>query len=93
MLTSLTLIAGCGRNPGDRLLAQAAERKGTAEAGLHLERQPDDCGRRVPHVRILPGIELQTIVDLYIVQLNTANTRIVDCYDFNETNRTELSGH
>lgn len=87
MLTSPTLT-GCSANLAQQ---RAAGDLGRASAGLALERQPDECGQRVPHIRITEGAELRSLLKREWAQLDLANNRLIACYRFNEDLRAGLA--
>ena len=68
----------------------AAGDLGRAHAGVTLERQPDACGERVPHIRIREGDELRSLLKRERGQLDLANDRLVECYRFNQDLRAGL---
>ena len=88
-LTSL-ILSGCAGNNAAQL--RAAGDLGRASAGITIERQPDGCGQTVQHIRIREGAELRSILKRELAQLDVANDRIVDCYQFNEALRAGLAG-
>lgn len=83
------MLSGCsGNNPEIR----ASGDLGRARAGITIERQPDDCGQPVPHVRVAEGAELRSLLKRERAQLDVANDRIVGCFRFNEELRANLVG-
>ncbi len=83
------MLSGCsGSNPEIR----ASGDLGRVRAGVTIERQPDECGQPVQHVRIVEGAELRSLLKRERAQLDVANGRIRDCYDFNEQLRAGLTG-
>jgi hypothetical protein len=83
------MLSGCsGSNPEIR----ASGDLGRGRAGLAIERQPDACGQTVPHVRVAEGAELRSLLKRERAQLDVANDRIRDCYQFNEELRAGLVG-
>jgi hypothetical protein len=86
----VTTSSGCSLS-GDRAFGRAAADLGRVRAGLALERQPDECGKAVPHMRIREGDELRSILKRERAQLDVANRRIGGCYRFNEDLRAGLA--
>ena len=87
LVSSITLtLSACGAtlNSGAAI--------GRAGAGVTLERQPDACGEPVPHIALREGVEVRSILRRERAQLDAANTRIVDCFAFNENLRNGLRG-
>lgn len=83
------MLSGClGSSPEIR----ASGDLGRARAGITIERQPDECGQPVQHVRVAEGAELRSLLKRERAQLDLANGRIRDCYRFNEELRAGLAG-
>ena len=84
--STMTILSACGAtlNSGAAL--------GRAHAGVTLERQPDQCGEPVPHIALRAGVEARSLLRRERAQLDVANARIADCYAFNDSLRTGLSG-
>lgn len=82
------MLIGCsGSSPNLR----ASGDLGRARAGITIERQPDECGKTVPHIRLKVGDELRTVLKRERGQLDVANARIAECYRFNEDIRAGLA--
>lgn len=88
MSTSL-ILNGCSANSAQ---LRAASALGRTHAGVTLERQPDECGQSVPHIRIREGDELRSTLRRERGQLDLANDRLANCYRFNEEIRAGLVG-
>lgn len=57
-----------------------------------MERQPDECGAAVPHIALRDGQEARSVLKRERAQLDVANQRIRDCFDFNNNLRAGLGG-
>jgi hypothetical protein len=86
-------LSGCAKSPDFRLQTEAAERQGTAAAGVTIEKQPRQCGEDWP---LLPlgtigshdpraGVKLY---ERYITgEINPQKRR---CFRFNDDQRSGL---
>ncbi len=81
------MLSGCSSSN-----LRASGDLGRARAGITIERQPDECGQPVQHVRIVEGAELRSLLKRERAQLDVANDRIVGCFRFNEELRASLLG-
>jgi hypothetical protein len=89
------ILAGCAISPTSRLAQTAAERQGAAEAGVSIERQPDECRGDWPLLdrAQLVGHEALSGVKRYESYITgTINPAKARCFAFNETIRTGLAG-
>lgn len=81
------ILIGCASN---RAQQAAAARIGTAQAGVNLGQQPGECNVRVPAPALREGQEARTAIARYDAQLDVANNRLQNCYQFNEAVRAGL---
>lgn len=81
----MTMLSACGAT-----LGSGGAAIGRAQAGVTLERQPDQCSEPVPHIALRPGVEVRSLLKRERAQLDIANARLVDCYAFNENLRNGL---
>ncbi len=68
-----------------------ARKKGAAEAGVFLDRQPDDCARDTPHAALRIGDDARSALKRERAQLDAANDKRRDCYNYNEAVRQGLA--
>ena len=103
MKTSSFLRAGCALSLSLILISctgatrqaqiDAAQRLGRASAGIVMERQADECGRRWPDLPGRVGEDARSLAKRYIDYVRgPINDRQGRCYAFNEQQYLGLTG-
>ena len=91
LLMAVTLT-GCSANQDLKTQLRAGSELGRLQAGVTIERQPDECAGPIPHIVVREGQELRSTLKRERAQLDVANARLRDCFSFNEDIRRRLEG-
>lgn len=77
-LIAMTL-SSCASN---RILQDAAEQAGRAQAERQLPVYPDDCRKKEEHAPLIDGAEVRSVLKRERQALDRQNTRTERCADF-----------
>lgn len=87
-------MSGCAANQAARLQERAGDTQGRIQAGVTIERQPDECQSKWPLLDRgqVVGSEALTVIDRYETYIEgTINPAKARCWLFNENIRAGLS--
>lgn len=72
-------LSSCASN---RILQDAAEQAGRAQAERQLPVYPDDCRKKEEHAPLIDGAEVRSVLKRERQALDRQNTRTERCADF-----------
>ncbi|MGH6775876.1 hypothetical protein [Brucella tritici] len=72
----------CSSCASDRLLQEAAEQQGKAQARIVLAEYPDDCREKEAHAPLIEGAEVRSILKREQAALDRQNARTDRCAEF-----------
>ncbi len=73
------ILSSCA---SDRLLQDAAQQAGRAQAGRQLPAYPDDCRKKEDHAPLIDGVEARSVLKRERQALDRQNARADRCADF-----------
>lgn len=73
------ILSSCA---SDRLLQEAAEQAGQAQAQRQLPAYPDDCRTKEAHAPLTDGVEIRSVLKRERQALDRQNARTDRCADF-----------
>ncbi|KAB2674184.1 hypothetical protein F9L08_28780 [Brucella tritici] len=72
----------CSSCANDRLLQEAAEQQGKAQARIVPAEYPDDCRKKESHALLIEGAEVRSILKRERAALDRQNARTDRCAEF-----------
>jgi hypothetical protein len=84
-------LTGCGADTAQILRDDLAAQRGRADAGVSLDRQPDECGEDTKHAALRVGDDARSALKRERAQLDLANSKRKTCFDYNEAVRQGLA--